>query len=127
MATKLWTFTKKELGQIIAVFLGAILCLYLYSCESRVMSLEYPGQKISREELSVEYNKSMGMFSVRFKQLDRQDEFKRILIENAVIVSNTGTLNYQGAINTVLAILGIGAIADNVKKRLDIKKLNNAN
>lgn len=90
------------------------------------MSLERPGQKISRDELTVEYDRSMGMFSVRFKQLDRQDEFKRILIENAVIVSNTGTLNYQGAINTIIAILGIGAITDNVRKRITIKKNNNA-
>lgn len=124
---KLLNGSRKELYQVVAVIICAVSCLWLYSCESAVPSLKDPRRTVTRDELQVELNNYLDLAEVRFRNLDRQDDFKRALVENAVIVSNTGQVNIQGILNTIFAVLGIGAITDNVRKRRVIKRLNGAN
>jgi len=126
VAKKLWTISKKEASQLVGIVLCFALIFWTFSCEARVKSLNDPLLNVTRLELQAELDYYLSLAAARFAQLDRQETFQRILFENAVLFSEAGTLNIQGLINTVLAVLGIGALTDNVRKRLDIKRLNSA-
>lgn len=126
MAKRILSFTKKEASQGVAIVICLFLIFWVYSCESTVQSITHPDKEVTRAELQIELDAYLAMAETRFSQLDRQEQFKRILFENAFVISQTGSVNFQGLIATLLAVLGVGAIGDNVRKRIEVKKLNNA-
>lgn len=122
---KILAFMKRERTQVIAVFLCIVLTVWGLSCESKVRSLADPTIKITRAELRIEVDRFLASAEIRFKSLDRQDEFKGLIFNEVLLWSQTGAFNPMGLIPTLIGLFGIGAISDNVRKRIEIKKLNN--
>lgn len=119
--TKLLEFLNHERYQVISAILCACLILWFWGCKSEVRSLVDPTRKIDRDELTAEVDFFMASAEIRFKDLDRQDEFKQYVLDQALLYGQTGTLNPVGIVATLAGILGVGAIADNVRKRKVIK------
>lgn len=83
-----------------------------------------PSQKVTRGELQAEIDYYLARAEVRFKNLDQQDQLKKLLLDNALIISQGGTLNPYGLVASIVTILGAGAAVDNVRRRkLDKQKL----
>lgn len=123
---KLLKFLNHERYQLVAVLVCAGFLFSGLCCESRTRSLHFPERKVTREELKAEVELFAARAGIAFKDLDRQDEGKAILYDQVVLWSTTGTFNPAALIPLLASVLGIGAVADNVRKRRDIKKLNNA-
>jgi len=121
---KLIDWLRREKGQVAAILFCLFVLFYAYSCESKVMSMETPGKMIGRGELELELDTYVKLAEIRFDQLNRQDKIKQVLFEQAILASQTGTVNPLGVFAVCLSALGIGAVADNVSKRATIRKNN---
>jgi len=126
MTQKILDFLNHERYQVIAVVVCLLIIFGGLCCESKTRSLKDPTQKVTRDELQIEVNTFIAKAELRFKDLDRQDELKSLLYEHLMLWSTTGTFNPSALIPLLASVLGVGAVADNVRKRLVIKKLNNA-
>lgn len=122
---KILEFMNHERYQVIAGFLCIVLTVWGLSCESKVQSLRDPTIKITRDELRIEVDQFLANAEIRFKNLDRQDELRNLIFNEVLLWSQTGAFNPIGLIPTLIGLFGIGAVTDNVRKRLEIKKLNN--
>lgn len=119
--TKLKDLINHERYQTIAILVVVIFLLWFFGCESKVRSLTNPQTLVSRTELSAEVDFYLAQVEIRFRDLDRQDEFKRILTETATIAAQGGNINIVGLILANLGVLGVGAAVDNVRKRKVIR------
>jgi len=122
MFEKLKLLANGEKFQIICTIIICGLLLFMYSCESKAMSLQDPTRKVTRAELLAEFEFITAQMNIRTADLDRQDAFKQMMTDQAVLISSGGQINPAGLITTVAAIFGFGAVIDNVRKR---KVINN--
>lgn len=122
---KLLKFLNHERAQVVAAVICLLLIIWGTSCESKVTSLLNPTIKVTRAELQAEVDTFLVRAGQRFKNLDLQDSFKALVFDKVLLFTQTGTFNPIGMVQAIITIMGIGAIADNVGKRRDIKKLNN--
>lgn len=120
---KLITFLSKEAGQCIAVLFCLAILVWLYGCQSKVMSLTGSGQLVTRPVIQMELDTFMKLAEIRFADLDRQDAFKQALVNAAILTAETGTFNPMGVIAILFGSLGVGTAVDNVRNRAKIKKL----
>lgn len=120
---KLYIFLAAEAGQVASILFCLGIIFYIYGCESKVMSLNGP-HLVSRAILQLELDTYLRTAEIRFAQLDRKDAFKQALFNQALITTQTGTINPYGVIISLLGALGIGATVDNVRKRSALR--NNA-
>lgn len=125
MFEKLKNFLNHERYQSIAGFLIVIMLVWFYGCESKVASLTRANTQVTRGELNLEIQSLQGLADLRYDELDRQDLLKQTFIEQALITGQTGIINPYGVITMLIGTLGIGATVDNVRKRVEIKKLKN--
>lgn len=124
MMKKILKFLKCERYQVIATLICLALIFYGTSCESKVTSLINPAIKVTRAELQAEVDSFLVRAGQRFKNLDLQDSFKALVFDKMLLFTQTGQFNPAGIVQACITILGFGAIADNVTKRKEIKKLN---
>jgi len=122
---KIFGFIKSETAQFIAVLLCVLLLFWVFGCESSVQSLDGSGVRVTRPELIQEVESFMVQAEKKFKILDQKDELKKLFADKLLLFSETGKFNPAGVIASILSILGIGAIADNTRKRLEIKRISN--
>lgn len=119
--TKLWTFIRHQRGLIIGCCLSIIVLIWAYGCESKVRSPLDPKRLVNRAELKLEVENYLALAELKFADLDRQDEFKRIVFENAIGYAQGKPINPIGVIMSIGGFLGIGAIIDNQRKDVRIK------
>jgi len=124
MTKKILAFCNHERYQVIAGFLCVVLTVWGLSCESKVQSLRDPTIKVTRDELRIEVDQFLATAEIRFKNLDRQDEFRELVFNKVLLWSQTGVFNPTGIIPLIVGILGTAAVTDNVRKRLEIKQLH---
>lgn len=117
MLEKLKALFNHERYQIIGVAIAVTLTIWFFGCESEVSSMLDPSKKVNRAELQAELGLYLATAERKFESLEQQEAIKNWVFDNAILVSETGTVNPQGLINTLFAVLGIGALTDNVRKR----------
>ena len=115
---KILSWTNENHWYIIAAIILCAILIWIYGCQSTVTSMMDPDKKINRDELKLETDYLIGQMQVKLADLDRQDEIKRLLLEQASIIATTGTFNPIGLINMALTI---GAIAFGLNRN---QKLN---
>lgn len=93
---------------LIAGAIAITLFVWLYGCQSSVRSMIDPTKSVTRDELQLEADYLIGQIKVKMTDLDKQDEIKTLLLEQAAIFGQTGTFNPTGLMNTCISI---GAIA----------------
>lgn len=120
------SFITNETATAIACLLLAAFSFWSLSCESQVSSLTTPHKMVTRPELQLELNTLIELAQIRMTQLDNQDSIKAGLLNLAALTTQTGTFNWSGLVPILFSILGIGAMADNVRHRVEKKKENNA-
>ena len=123
MLAKLKSFIEKNYLLIIGQVVAALVCLWVYGCESKVASLNGGPQRVTRTELNHELEQYLALANIKFGQLDKQDEFKRIVFNNAVVLGSGGSVNPIGVITALFALTGLAATADDIRLRKERKKL----
>ena len=125
-----FSIAEKNRYIVIAGFLCCALLIWFCCCESRVPSIRNPNTSVTRDELNTEIEGILSSAEAKYSNLDKQDDLKKLLSDNALLVLQGGTINPVGVITTILGILGIGAVVDNRRKdkviRQKITEIKNA-
>lgn len=99
------------------------LFFYAYGCESTTSSLIDPTQRVNLDRLQSELDFLVSKYETGLADIERQNKFRQAILNQTLIIAESGTINPVGLITTALAIFGIGATADDVRLR---KKIKNA-
>ncbi len=118
--SKILKFANDNHWYIIGLTAAICLSLWLYGCESEVKSMIDPNKKVNRAELELESEYLIGQLRIKLTDLDKQDEIKIMLLEQAMIFGSTGTFNPAGLLNTIVSI---GAISFGLNRNQKLKKV----
>lgn len=125
------TLIRHNQGVFTSIIICTLLVGWAFGCHSKVKSL-VTDEKVNRDEFAIELDSEVQRLEselvvlqqtaeVRFAELDRQDELKRILFETASLTATTGGFNPTALIGIAGSVLGIGAVVDNRIKDKVIK------
>lgn len=103
----MWDWIKKNHRIIITALLTVALSVWLYSCESKVKSLDGSDKLINRAELQLELDRFMATAAMRMANLDRQDAFRSLIIENSLVLVQGLPLEPIGIITAIAGIYGL--------------------
>jgi len=112
---------------VIGVILVILILGWVYGCPSTVVSIHNPPALVTRAELEVEVDHFLRQAETRFADLDQQDEFKITLFSMAMEFMSEGRINPLAVALVLGNLLGLGAIADNARKRTVINTLKGGN
>lgn len=126
MAKLIDTLFNHERYQTISVIIAATMLLWFYGCESTCPSLLDPSAKVNRTGLQMELDIIVARAEAGIADMDKQDRLKDMILQQAIAAGQAGTVNPLALITSIATILGIGAGADNVRKRIEIKKLTHS-
>jgi len=104
---KILKFCNDNHWWIVAGILIVSVFFWTYGCQSMTPSLIRPEKKVVRSELIAELNYMVELAKSREEDLDRQDAAKQALIDAAIVMSNTGSVNPAGIINLAATIAAI--------------------
>lgn len=102
----MWVWIKKNHRIILTVLLTVALSVWLYSCESKVKSLDGSGELVNRSELQLELDQYIAKVEMRMASLDRQDAFRSLIIENSLLLVQGVPFNPVGLITAIAGIYG---------------------
>lgn len=119
---EIMNFVSHNTAITIAAVLVMFALVWTYGCESQVRSIVDPTMKVTRSELQNEVDAFLATADIRYAQLDQKDALKKAIFEHALLFTQTGTVNPYGVMMSLQAIIGTGAIVDNVTKRRKERK-----
>jgi hypothetical protein len=114
--TNLLDIIRKNPLTVIALIIMFLFTTWIYGMCSRVPSVSDPNMKLNRQELQVEYDHIIAQYKLKFTDLDNKDAVKKIILDQAVLFSQTGTFNPLGAVNLLVSIGAIGSALDSRRK-----------
>jgi len=123
MMKQVWSFIRHNFGTVFAIPACFLVLFYAYSCQSTVISLVKPGERITRAELVAEVDSILAAAEARFADLERQELVKNTIFNSLVEVAAGGAVNPVGLLQVLGSIIGLGAVADNIRKRTLINTL----
>ncbi len=106
----------------LTISLAVVVLLFAYGCESKTKSLLNPESKVTRDVYRSEIDYLLTKAAIGERDLDRQDEIKTLIFKQTLLYAEGGAINPFGVITTLLSILGIGAIGDDVRLRKQRKR-----
>lgn len=107
----------KEHASLIAIVSVTIaFVVYCYGCEAKVKSLTDKPTLVNRQELQLELDQFITMAKIRMADLDKQEELRSIILQNALILVQGNPYNPIGIITAVAAIYGVTQGGKNVTK-----------
>lgn len=121
------TLLNHERYQVIAFAAAFCLAVWFVGCEPETKSLIDPDKMVSRTELQAELDLYLATAERRFAELDQKAAIQKWVLDNAALFTQTGDFNSAGLLSTLFAVLGVGALTDNVRKRAEIKRLTGEN
>jgi len=124
MVKNVLKFLNDNHWYVIAVLLCSALVLWIYGCDSTVPSIIDPTKQVNRWELEAEADYLIGQLNAKLVTLDRQDEVKRLLLDQAVMFSQTGTFNPLGLVNLLATVGAVSFGLDRNRRYSVIKKTN---
>lgn len=119
---KLKEFLNHNRYQVISTILICLVLVWTYACQPQVASMQSPGIKVNRSELQMELEHFIALAEIRFEDLHRQEQLRQTLFEHTTLWATSGTINPIGVLMSVGALLGLGAVTDNVRTKIKAKK-----
>lgn len=112
----MWQWIKKHAITLIGILVCASFLFYCYSCEPKVHSLTDRTRFVNRQELQLELDQFIGMAQLRMADLDKQEQLRAIILQNALILVQGQPFNPVGIITAIAAIYGVTQGSKNVTK-----------
>jgi len=101
----------------------------MYGCEVKTHSLTGSNKLVNRQELQLELDQIIGLAELRMADLDQQEKFRAIILQNALILVQGQPFNPLGLLSAVAAIYGVAQGSSNitkvVKNKRNKRKVNN--
>lgn len=125
-----YNWLKKNRTVIITILVSIALCLWMYACESQVESLNGGGVMITRGQLQLELETLIARAELKVLDLNRQDAFRDLIIQNGLLIVSGQPFNPLGIITAFAGIYGTAHAASKVttyaKKKRKKETVNNA-
>ncbi len=122
-------WVKKHWTIILTVLVTIGIGVYLYGCEPKTRSLVSSERMINRQELQLELDQFISMAQIRMADLDKQEELRAVILQNALILVQGQPFNPIGIITAIAAIYGATQGGRNitkvVKNKVVKRKANN--
>jgi len=119
--TKILQHLKDKWPILISLSIGGVLLFFAYGCEPETKSLIDPDLKVNRTQLQSELEFLVATSHARFQDLDRQQQFRDMILQQSILIAETGDVNPVGLLTSIIALLGIGAGADDLRVRKKLK------
>lgn len=114
---------------LITVLVTVGLLFFLYSCEPKTQSLVTNNKSVNRQELQLELDGLIGLAQLRMIDLDKQEQLRAVILQNALILVQGQPLNPLGLITAIAAIYGVtqgsSKVTKVVKNKVIKRKVNN--
>lgn len=127
----MYDWLKKHLPLLITVLVTVSILFFIYACEPKVQSLWRPDIKVNRQGLQLELDQMIGLAQLRMADLDKQEQLRAVILQNALILVQGQPFNPVGLILGIASIYGITSGIRSgtqvVKKKYTIRKVNNGN
>lgn len=121
---------KKHASLLITILVSVGLLFYLVACEPETLSLTHEDKQVNRQELQLELDQIIGLAQLRMVDLDRQEQLRAIILQNALILVQGQPFNPVGLITAAAAVYGLTQGGKNISKVVGAKhnkgKGNNA-
>lgn len=114
-------YIKKNWHWLVSVNVAIFVISFAYGCEATTKSLIYPDRNVSRAEIATELELLERKSAIAFADLDRKDRIRELVLNQSLIIAQSGSINPVGVIMSVLTILGLGVGADDIRLRKKIK------
>ncbi len=120
---------RKHIGTIVSILVCVGFLFYALGCEPKTQSLTDRTILVNRQELQLELDTLITMAQMRMVDLDKQEELRTIILQNALILVDGQPFNPLGILTALAAIYGIKQGGSNVTKVIKIgiekRKVNN--
>ena len=120
---------KNNASLIITILVIIAFIFYCYGCEPKARSLVDVGKLVNRQELQLELDQIISLAQLRMVDLDKQEQLRAVVLQNALILVEGQPLNPFGILSAIAAIYGITQGGSNitkvVKSKYTIAKVNN--
>jgi len=119
---------KKNWSVIVSVLVTVAFIIYIYGCEAKTRSLVEAEKFVNRQELQLELDQIIGLAQLRMTDLDKQEQFRAIILQNALILVQGQPFNPLGLITAIAAIYGVtqgGSKVTKVVKNVQAKRKAN--
>lgn len=125
----MWIWFKKNWSLVVIGIVAVALMFFGYACEPKTKSLLNEGHKVNRQELQLELDTMIGLAQLRMIDLDRQEQLRAIILQNALILVQGQPLNIVGILTAICAVYGATQGGRNitkvVKEKTNKRKVNN--
>jgi len=108
--------------QILSLMVGLTVILWLVGCPPRAASPINPEQKLTLPELNVELQHLLEQYELKALEIEEQEAIRQVLIKNALLIAETGTINPLGILTGLLALYGAGSAANSTKNVIKKKR-----
>lgn len=126
----MWEWIKNHVSLLITILVSIGLVFYLVACEPKTMSLREEDKRVNRQELQLELDQVIGLAQLRMADLERQEQLRAIILQNALILVQGQPFNPVGLITAAAAVYGLTQGGKNITKVVTAKhnkgKGNNA-
>ena len=125
----MYSWLKRNWSIVIAVIVTIAFIIYMFGCEPKTKSLLNAPRLVNRQELQLELDQIIGLAQLRMVDLDQQEQFRAIILENALILVQGQPFNPIGLITAAAAVYGLMAggskVTSAVKNVKNKRKVNN--
>lgn len=115
-------FIKDKIAYITSLLAACCFLFFAFGCEPKTSSLIDSGTQVTRAQLNNELQTLVQSHKWRLEDLDRQDTLRNVILQQSIIVAESGSVNPFAIVTSLMAILGLGAGVDDVRLRKKIKK-----
>jgi hypothetical protein len=107
---------------VLACIFGLLFVFYFFGCEPKTCSILEPDREVTANELNAEISMFEARVQDRMTDLERKKKLRQFLIDQASIISTTGTVNPIGVLNSLATIFSIGVAVDARRKLANANK-----
>jgi len=112
----MYEWIKKHLPLLITGLVTVSVLIFIYACEPKTQSLKREGVFVNRQELQLELKQLAGLAQIRMADLDKQEQLRAVILQNALILVQGQPFNPVGMITGIAALYGLGQAGCNVTK-----------
>ena len=109
---------KENWQWYLIIVIANVICLWVMACPPTTESLINGRPDVTREELQLELETITNTAKFRMAHLDQQDQLRDIILQNAVLIIENGSVNPLGIITGLLALYGAGSALTKGKKKV---------
>lgn len=115
------SYIKQHWPQLVLVGLVGALLLWAGGCPPRTPSPLDPSRHLTLAELNVELEHILARFQLAETDIHEQQRIRTLIMENALLIANAGTVNPLGILTAIAGAYGVASVGKDtvvaVKKR----------